>query len=339
MAAAVGTVEAPAGQIPTYGAESSGELHDVPAMDLARELLTRMRNEQIWPDDSVNTFLGYELEARLREQLDLHNNRFSTRRYRDLYHNLFGRVKDKPSLKGATVVDMGCGGVNPFGLLTLFTTLGARRGIALDLDSIYDGGIAVRAAADVVKTMLTEPDAVLPKGAPSGPKVMANLSRFDLSKLCKGDPTGFNGTIEYKQESVDETSIGTGEADLILSNAFLEHVSDIDKAFSELARITRRGGMGVHVIDMTDHRRYVEERHPFDFLTDPGDGMAQGSNRLRYHEFLEAFGRHRFKVVAASSEMDIGIPDEMKRRLSPKFAAMSDEQLKPAIAHVVVRRA
>jgi SAM-dependent methyltransferase len=44
--------------------------------------------------------------------------------------------------------------------------------------------------------------------------------------------------------------------DLIFSNAVLEHLYNLETAFSHLARITKPGGLGIHQVDFRDHRDY-----------------------------------------------------------------------------------
>ena len=44
--------------------------------------------------------------------------------------------------------------------------------------------------------------------------------------------------------------------DAVLSNAVLEHIADPVLAFSEIYRITKPGGVGVHQVDYRDHRNF-----------------------------------------------------------------------------------
>jgi ubiquinone/menaquinone biosynthesis C-methylase UbiE len=44
--------------------------------------------------------------------------------------------------------------------------------------------------------------------------------------------------------------------DIVLSNAVLEHIYDLKSAFYHLARITKPGGFGIHMVDFRDHRDF-----------------------------------------------------------------------------------
>lgn len=44
--------------------------------------------------------------------------------------------------------------------------------------------------------------------------------------------------------------------DAVVSNAVLEHIADPKRAFSEIFRITKPGGVGVHQVDYRDHRNF-----------------------------------------------------------------------------------
>jgi SAM-dependent methyltransferase len=51
-------------------------------------------------------------------------------------------------------------------------------------------------------------------------------------------------------------SVPDGAFDVVISNAVLEHIAEPGPAFSELYRITRRGGVGIHQVDYRDHRNF-----------------------------------------------------------------------------------
>jgi SAM-dependent methyltransferase len=51
-------------------------------------------------------------------------------------------------------------------------------------------------------------------------------------------------------------SIPDNHYDAIVSNAVLEHINVPDKAFAELHRVTRPGGVGCHQVDFRDHRDF-----------------------------------------------------------------------------------
>jgi hypothetical protein len=68
-------------------------------------------------DSELTVLLGCRLQDTLAAALDTHHNRLSGRWYRE-----FGMLPtqvgaDLLQLDGATVADVGCGSINPYGLL------------------------------------------------------------------------------------------------------------------------------------------------------------------------------------------------------------------------------
>lgn len=133
--------------------------------------------------------------------------------------------------------------------------------------------------------------------------------------------------------------------DVIMSNAVLEHVGDTYMTACELARLTKRGGLGVHQVDYRDHRNFD---HPFEFLR-LGDEeyrrlflqtRNENGNRVRSHEWAEDFRRAGFEVIRVDENL-FASPEqlaEVRSHLIPRFAAMSDEQLLVLSSRIFVRR-
>ncbi len=282
------------------------------------------------------------MEGELARALDLHNNRFSIRRYHDLFDSFYQYVgPPSPPLEGATVVDLGCGSLNPFGFLFVLLMLGARRGIAIDLETIHDWPRAASALSGVAASLLIAPDQIVGDRPVQIAQLLKNIGSFDLAKLRAGDRTGIDpARLVYRRESVQALSLKTGEADLIVSNAFFEHIPEVEPAVAELSRVTRPGGMGVHVIDCSDHRRYHDAQiHPLQFLTESHEGaLARGSNRLRPAEFVKIFERNGFEVIKLESFQQAAVTAELRDRLVAPYRMMPGNMLVDTIVKLVVRR-
>lgn len=68
---------------------------------------------------------------------------------------------------------------------------------------------------------------------------------------------------------VESLSVDSNSVDFVVSNAVLEHLENHAQAFSELYRVTRPGGWGVHQVDFRYHRSFDR---PLDhLLLSPGD--------------------------------------------------------------------
>jgi SAM-dependent methyltransferase len=308
---------------------------------LTSEALYRARLGEFGSSEEA-ILLGLELDDALEHALDVHNNRFSIHRYADLFGSFYEWVgPPSPPLEGATVLDLGCGSLNPLGFLFLLLMLGARRGIAVDLETIHDWPRATTALGSLASAMLVAPQRVIGDRPIQAAQMLHNISSFDLAKLAAGDRTGIDPSrLVYRRESVHSLSLGSGEADVVVSNAFFEHIPSVDQAIAELARVTRPGGMGVHVIDCSDHRRYHDPLvHPLQFLTERHDGeLAHGSNRLRPADFVNLFERNGFEVTEVNSFQQTALPNEIRSQLLEPYRSMSDEKLTDTIVKLVVRR-
>ncbi|MDT7813179.1 MAG: hypothetical protein QOJ42_3095 [Acidobacteriaceae bacterium] len=321
--------------------ERSPALIDTNLEALTSEVLARVGEGSFGASEEA-ILLGSEIHRTLRGALDVHNNRFSRRRFRDLFDAFYGLVAPPaPRLADATIVDLGCGSLNPYGLLFLFLMLGARRGIAIDLDEVYDWSNAVRGLAELAATMLIAPSELVGEYSITAEEVLRNIGSFDLARLDAGDRSGLDpGRLIHRRESVHGLSLATAEVDLLFSNAFFEHIPAVEDAIAELARVTRPGGMGVHVIDCTDHRRYQDSAvHPLQFLTEVHTGpLVYGSNRMRPSEFAALFERYGFEVVTLDAFQCTTVDDELRGRLVEPFQSMPEECLAVTMAKLVVRR-
>ncbi|MEO8368875.1 MAG: tetratricopeptide repeat protein [Candidatus Solibacter sp.] len=316
-------------------------LAEVTLGELTSETLARAKGGDFGVSEEA-ILLALDLEGELEQALDLHNNRFSIRRYRDLFDSFFRYVgPPPPPLEGATIVDLGCGSLNPFGFLFLLLMLGARRGIAIDLETIHDWPRAAKSLAGVAADLLIAPARIVGEHPVRISRLLSNIESFDLAKLRAGDRTGIDpAKLVYRRESVHALSLQTAEADLIVSNAFFEHIPGVEAAIAELARVTRPGGMGVHVIDCTDHRRYHDPQvHPLQFLTESHEEtLAHGSNRLRPAEFAKLFELKGFEVIKVESFQQATVPAEFRDRFVAPYRSMPEDMLVDTIVKLVVRR-
>jgi SAM-dependent methyltransferase len=309
--------------------------------ELTSEVLARAEGGSVGESEE-SILLGLEMDRALRRALDVHNNRFSRRRYRDLYECFFEFVgPPSPPLAGTTIVDLGCGSINPYGLLFLFLMLGAKRGIAIDLDPVFDESRSTSALADLAAEMLVAPGGFVGDHPISREQILSNIASFDLAKLRDGDLAGIDPShLVHRRESVHALSLGDGEADLIFSNAFFEHIPMVEEAIVELERVTRPGGLGVHVIDCSDHRRYHDsEVHPLWFLTEShSNPLPHGSNRMRPVEFAALFQQHGFEAIQIDCFVRVEVGPQLRSRFIEPYRSMSEDALGNLVAKLVVRR-
>lgn len=121
--------------------------------------------------------------------------------------------------------------------------------------------------------------------------------------------------------------------DVSFSNAVFEHFVYPKEAVKELARITKKGGLGFHQIDLRDHRDYDK---PLEFLTFPKKmfqcmsklNHAHFGNRLRYSEYNQLFENYGFEVeFKPDSVADDSYLDQILKKAIKKYRKMPKEEV------------
>ncbi len=317
-------------------------LQHVPLAVLARALRARL---PALPAGELPFGAGDELGAlsiELETGLDLFANRFSRRRAAELFA-MAGWLRDAGAgcTAGATVVELGCGSVNPLGALLVHVLAGAARAIGVDLDPPRHLPSAVRALARIATYMLAQPSLLAPATDLTRADVARHFAGFDLVRLWQGDPGGIDESrLQLRCAAAERTGIATASVDFAYSVSFLEHVRDPATVVAELARITRPGGCGAHTIDGKDHAAYADPgRHPLAFLAAPdGAAIVHGSNRVRPMQFVALFERGGFDVVRFVPHERVDVPAGLRATFAPAFRELDAEVLAVAGGAVVVRR-
>lgn len=282
------------------------------------------------------------LSMDLEVEFDTFANRFSRRHAHELFA-MAGRFlrAGQLDLRGAVVVELGCGSLNPLGALLVFLLAGARQAHGFDLDPPQDERAATRALARLATYMLAEPSLLAPGLGLSRDDVARRFAGFDLIRLWLGDPGGIDAQrLQLHRTAAETTGLATASVDLTYSVSFLEHVADPAATIAELARITRPGGCGVHAIDVSDHHAYGNAKHhPLDFLREaPGPALVHGSNRLRLPQFVPLFEQHGFTVDELEVHQRIAVDEAMQASFTAPFRTLPRSDLEALGGMLFVRR-
>ncbi len=220
------------------------------------------------------------------------------------------------SLANKTVLELGPGGSVGFGLLAL--QAGAAQYLALD-----DG----------------EHTFVRPRQIRGYRKLVGN----DTVLRCFEKRAG---RIVYREEAIRFKNITQASGyplpdasvDVIYSCAVLEHVHDLDQAFSEMSRVLKPGGIMYHEVDLRDH---IFSQDSLWFLSIP-DRLFRfffrhtGGyvNRARFSAYRALAGRFGLETLAWTPTIRfVGIPP---RGLMERF---SEEDLRTLSFVMVIRKA
>lgn len=337
----------PPGCVPKLVAAVDPALSGITSFRLGTELLARVLANELDArsdryDDHVDNLARLSIE--LGRRLDVDSNRFSRAYVETRLGTYCHGGPDGPTpVRDATIVEIGCGSRNPLSVLFALVLLGARRGIAVDLDTVGDIPDVVRSLARCAGWMLTDPRLLVGDYPITREQLVANLAatRFDLARLFAGDAGGVDrDRLDYRNESMTRMSFRDGEVDLCCSSVALEHVDDPEAAIAEMARVTRRGGRGIHSIDGVDHRNYFDPNvHPLEFLKeDTSARIVHICNRIRPRAFVKLFERQGFKVLKFHVWRRQEVDPALRATFAEPFRSMTKEDLECVAATFWVER-
>lgn len=132
--------------------------------------------------------------------------------------------------------------------------------------------------------------------------------------------------------------------DAVVSNATLEHVTDVPSLCGELGRITRPGGIGIHQVDFRDHS---SNERPLEFLTIPdstyavsfADGHGGRGNRVRPADLIAEFEKAGLELVRFEPNCfaDETYVKAIRPSLLPRYASTSLDDLRVVGGRLFVR--
>lgn len=126
---------------------------------------------------------------------------------------------------------------------------------------------------------------------------------------------------------------------MTFSWAVLEHCKNSEQTIANIARITKKGGLAIHIVDFNCHGLSIG--NPLQFLTHSDTfwnimtGYKQTLNRLRWKDILHLFETHGFTIAQKKID-DHFTPEDIKSirpKLHPRFRHYTDGEL--AIKHVL----
>lgn len=151
--------------------------------------------------------------------------------------------------------------------------------------------------------------------------------------------------IEIIRTSLEEINgVPDHSIDVSFSNACFEHLHDSRKAIYQLSRITKKGGIGFHQIDLRDHRDYEK---PLEFLS-MSDFLFKRvaklsnycfGNRVRHYEFQQIFEDNGFKSLFKPNLMaEETYLKEVAGRFSKKYKKTALAELRPVCGRFFIQK-
>jgi len=160
--------------------------------------------------------------------------------------------------------------------------------------------------------------------------------------LCAGRFAG--DVVTILPQPIELITCADSAFDVVLSCAVMEHVRDVPAACAQLARITRSGGAGVHVVDFRDHRDFTR---PLEYLTLDRElfwcmfdaRWGECGNRWRHSGMCRALDAEAFRTVFQPFQFaSEAYLDDVQRRLHPDFRALDRDELATLVGRFVCVR-
>lgn len=331
------------GELPRFQFTSEQKLSHISTYDIGCEFSHRLETEIKLDATSFDLIsLFFKIQKQLEKKLEVFENRFSLKRLSVFFaRSYLLRKSPEIPIKNATYVDIGCGSINPFISTFLFLMLGAKKGICLEPAPLENPNLMLEHLAQTIGKIIINPQEVFGNYPITREEIIKNIASFKLESLAKGDWKGLDeNRLIYLQESVTNNTIPDNEADVIFTNSVLEHLPDVNKAFEEFSRITKKGGYGIHNVDGIDHWSYNNsELHPLEFLKiETKDKIVHLSNRIRPLSLVEIFESHGFEIVEIRPNLKINVDKSLRESFAEPFRSMNQKYLEVARAWFLVRK-
>ncbi len=224
-------------------------------------------------------------------------------------------------ISNKTILEVGPG--DNLGVALKLLSLGAQKVICLDRFRCHRNETKVRAVyRELIERM--------------APKEREKASEAIL--LTKDGYRFWSDKIEYIFGTEVERSLeilGREIADIILSNAVLEHVYNLEETFRNLVLLLKPGGYMYHGVDLRCHNRFRGKSELF-FLTPPQwlwnlMGCNIGApNRKRIGYYRGLFEKFKLTLISESVtlEADAEEVEKIYDHLDKEFEGTSREELK-----------
>ncbi len=239
-----------------------------------------------------------------------------------------------------TFVDVGCGAHDPVALSAYMYGMGFSRGLGVDLAPLRNPAYSALSMLNILATLQIMPEKYVAEDMDRS-VFLARMSGFDVARFAASDFFGgirpMKGKVDYINDDVVNSGLVEGEASVIASFAVFEHVADVPGVLKFLHTRTVPGGIGIHFIDLRDHRVYrkTADYDEFSFLTT--EISPKNLNRLRCSQMIDAFEDAGF-IVLDTVKRRKPLPPGTRNQLLEQFACMSDEDLETVALFLVTKR-
>ncbi len=258
-------------------------------------------------------FSGDTLDLDLDKKIERSNQVF------DSYLKMLG--KETSFLKDKNILEIGSG--NNFLIALQFLSFGAKRVVLMDrFNCLDDDRFNQRLYKKFIRNLT----------------VNGRHALKDIIVNIEGKITFPTPQIQYIQGCAleDAENVLNERFDIILSNAVLEHTSDLELSFKALKYLGRPNSLSVHSVDLKNHQRF-QNVHPLYFLTfsdwlwDAMSSNLGSPNRSRFNHYEKLFEKYDFEVaniIKEKFDYDEEYLLSIKSKFIKRFRDLDDELLK-----------
>ena len=195
-------------------------------------------------------------------------------------------------LRGKTILEIGPG--DSLTVAFLFLACGAKKVICLDRFPLARN---IKKNSALTKTILQQ----LPS---ENRKCLQKIVSFDSKEKIVWD----NSRLIYCCSKKKTMPAQNSSIDIVVSNAVLEHIPNLDAMFCELKRIMKPGSLMVHAADLGPHQMSI--KNPLDFLMLPGwawklitshRGAPNRARKSCYEKLLKKYSFNILKMQTTES--------------------------------------
>ncbi|MCK4271845.1 class I SAM-dependent methyltransferase [bacterium] len=258
------------------------------------------------------------------------------------YHDVFLKAKNvleqyvTKQIQSVRILEIGCG--QRFAITLLFHSLGAHI-IGIDTDFVepnfsFKGFLSVwkkNGFERFAKTLFRH--------------ILLDRAYYDTLEKESGHALEMDH-VDIRRMDACALEFPDNHFNYVYSNAVFEHIKNIDKAFSEIARVLNTGGIaniGVHLFPSLSGGHNLEWAYPDEKLSisvPPWDHLRQNLysahaylNRLREKDYLSVFNKYLSIIdISSKHEGEQFLTEEILKEL-PDFSR--DELLKRSIRVVM----
>jgi ubiquinone/menaquinone biosynthesis C-methylase UbiE len=249
------------------------------------------------------------------------------------YQILFTALRDIADFytEGKKVLEIGPG--SNLGVLFLSALGGASKATGVDFYS-HNMGPEHDFIMSMYMQLLKEPGVPIIRENPWN----ANLLSDKLASIITKDTTG---KFNFKKErlefifpcTAEQLPVEDNSIDLVYTSAAFEHFLNPEEVVKELSRITSKGGLNCHAIDMRDHRDFSK---PLEFLKfseaqwQEINCKAPGyshTNRMRHNQIISLFNSAGFRLLGVKPLISCRADHEMLSQFAEPYRSMPDHEL------------